>query len=130
MGMSRGHHRGSLRAAAAIAGTAALAGVFGVASPVAASDPAILEEHEVIIDGFAFMPPDLEVVAGDTVRWTNVQANTNHTVTDTAGSFDSGVLATGDEFVVEFPEPLPDPVNYQCQIHPFMTGTVTVVPPG
>ncbi|MGH3681566.1 MAG: plastocyanin/azurin family copper-binding protein [Natronosporangium sp.] len=93
-------------------------------------DAEVLEDHEVSIDGFAFIPQDLEIVAGDRVRWTNNQAGANHTVTDDAGGFGSPVLATGEMFEVEFPEPLPDPVNYHCEIHPFMTGTVTVTPPG
>jgi plastocyanin len=47
---------------------------------------------EVSIQGFAFNPQTVEISAGDTVKWTNMDSAT-HDVKGT--NFDSGTLAKG-----------------------------------
>jgi plastocyanin len=64
-----------------------------------------------------------EVSAGDSVRWTNDDTE-GHTVTALDGSFDSGVVTVGGEFVATFEAP--GSFDYFCAIHPEMRGTVTV----
>jgi len=77
-----------------------------------------------------FTPDNITVRLGvnNTVIWTNDDASI-HTVTSTtvpSGTtpFDSGYLNTGDSFVYTFTTP--GVYVYHCQLHPWMTGTVTV----
>jgi plastocyanin len=74
----------------------------------------------------AFQPPNLTIDAGDTVTWTN-RSLMAHTVTATAGMFDSGRLDAGASFSVAFPTP--GTFIYGCTIHPTMKGRVTVRDP-
>jgi plastocyanin len=85
------------------------------------------EQHggvvEVDIWDFFFEPALLSVAPGTTVVWVNRGAHP-HTVTAFDGSFDSGVLMPGDAFAVTFGGS--GRVWYFCEIHPSMTGAVTV----
>lgn len=94
---------------------------FGVAlAPLGQSSGAVVG---VDIQNSAFVPQNLTVSLGTTVRWTN-KDGIAHTVTSTAGAFDSGNMGRGATFTHtfntfgEFP--------YICAIHPSMTGKVTV----
>lgn len=79
----------------------------------------------VLLDGFAFTPPDLEVAVGTEVTWTNHDPAT-HTVTADGGAFDSGALDPGASFTTQFSDA--GQFAYLCQIHPTsMKGTITVV---
>ncbi|HEY7401266.1 MAG TPA: plastocyanin/azurin family copper-binding protein [Actinomycetota bacterium] len=78
----------------------------------------------VLVHGFAFAPTDLEVPLGTEVTWMNHDPTT-HTVTADDGSFDSGPLDGGASFSTPLTEA--GEFTYACQIHPTMTGTVTVV---
>ena len=78
----------------------------------------------VSIVDFAFDPASVEVPVGATVTWTNTGA-APHTATASDGTFDSGQLAPGATFSHTFTATGTFP--YVCQIHPQMTGTVTVV---
>ena len=77
----------------------------------------------VAIDDFAFAPTTIEIVAGDEVTWSNVDA-APHTVTSTQGLFGSETLDPGDSFAFTFEEPGTYP--YRCEIHPDMQGQVRV----
>ncbi len=73
-----------------------------------------------------YVPKDVKVKAGGTVRWTNSDSVT-HTVTKEGGpgpKFDSGNMAVGATFEQKFDTP--GKVDYVCTIHPNQTGTVTV----
>ena len=78
---------------------------------------------EVSIEGFAFVPADLQVSVGDTVTWTNLDP-TSHTVTDDSGAFDSGSVSGDGTFELTFDTA--GEFAYHCDFHPGMTGTVTV----
>jgi plastocyanin len=82
--------------------------------------------YDVDIAGFAFDPDTLTIVVGDTVRWTNSDA-APHTATSNTGVFDSGTLATGDQFSYTFDQVGSYP--YFCSIHPSMTAVITVADP-
>ncbi len=78
-----------------------------------------------------FSPANIKVVVGvnNTVAWTNGDS-ADHTVTTTsvpvgASSFDSGAIAPGTSFQYTFT--VPGVYQYHCLIHPWMTGTVTVL---
>jgi plastocyanin len=82
------------------------------------------EGAAVSIVDFAFDPAAVEIPVGATVTWTNTGAAT-HTATASDGTFDSGQLAPGATFSHTFTAAGTFP--YICQIHPQMTGTITVV---
>jgi plastocyanin len=77
---------------------------------------------EITISDFAFSGAD-GVSVGDTVEVTN-NDSVAHTWTAVDEEFDSGNLATGDSFEFTFEEA--GEFDYVCQIHPQMTGTITV----
>ena len=86
-------------------------------------DDAATSEIGVEIVDFAFAPDVIEVSAGTTVTWTNMDS-APHTATAEDGSFDSGELGQGESFSFTFEEPGEYP--YICTFHPNMTGTVIV----
>ncbi|HET9435904.1 MAG TPA: cupredoxin family copper-binding protein [Candidatus Limnocylindrales bacterium] len=100
-----------------IVGTAALLAVFGGATAVLAAD------HAVAISGFSFSPGSLTIAVGDTVTWTNSDAQA-HTATADDGSWDTGSLGNGASGTITFSTA--GTFAYVCSIHPQMTGTVTV----
>jgi plastocyanin len=78
---------------------------------------------EVAIWDFFFEPALPSVAPGTTVVWVNRGAHP-HTVSAFDGSFDSGVLMPGEAFAITFGGS--GTVWYFCEIHPSMTGGVTV----
>ena len=72
---------------------------------------------------FAFSPSSLAVRAGTRVTFTNHDMVT-HTFTANGGLFNSGNVTSGHSYVFTFSTA--GSYAYHCQIHPYMTGTVTV----
>lgn len=79
----------------------------------------------VSISNFSFNPASLQVPVGTMVTWTN-NDSTAHTVTSNTSVFDSGTLPVGSSFSFTFTQT--GTFAYHCNIHPTMTGTITVVP--
>ena len=79
--------------------------------------------NEVWIQGMAFSPSSITVVAGTTITWTNKDAAA-HTVTSTAGLFNSPSLGTNGTYSRLFTTA--GTYNYFCAVHPSMTATVIV----
>ena len=77
---------------------------------------------EITIADFSFSGDDT-VSVGDTVEVTN-NDSVGHTWTAVDETFHSGTLASGDSFEFTFEEA--GEFDYFCQIHPDMTGTITV----
>jgi plastocyanin len=77
----------------------------------------------VDIKNFAFSAPSIALKTGGTVTWTNSDAAA-HTVTDNAGGFDSGNMATSATFSHKFTTA--GTYSYKCTIHSTMTGKVVV----
>ena len=79
-------------------------------------------EADVCLEGSTFVPDAVTVAAGDTVTWENVDGF-DHTVTADDGAFDEDLAggATHEETFDEAGE-----FAYHCEIHPSMTGTITV----
>jgi plastocyanin len=68
-------------------------------------------------------PPHIDVLVGDTVKWTNDSVRT-HTVTADDGSFDSGRFGIGGTYMRMF-----DATGdwaYHCVLHPSIRGDVAV----
>lgn len=79
-------------------------------------------------NGQFFMPANYTIVVGQTVVWLNKDAAT-HTVTSIsvpagASKFDSGNIATGQEF--SWTPAVAGTYQYYCSIHPWMKGTIVV----
>lgn len=91
-----------------------------------ATAPAVSDSQmgtSVSIVDFAFQPGYAVVPAGSTVSWFNAGA-APHTVTSSAGAFDSGTIGSGGGFSTTFWTP--GTYSYYCAIHPSMVGTVQV----
>ncbi len=76
-------------------------------------------------------PADTAVTPGSTITWTNSDT-ASHTVTSGTpsggpdGKFDSGLFSPGKTFKTVLDEKGTYP--YFCQVHPWMTGSITVAP--
>jgi plastocyanin len=77
----------------------------------------------VSIKNFAFNPPNATVAPGTPVTWVN-NDQVSHTATANDGAFDSGTLQPGQSYSFKFDKP--GTYAYHCEIHPYMTATVTV----
>lgn len=80
----------------------------------------------VTMKNIQFMPKNVTVKAGGTIKWTNNDQVT-HTVTKTSGpgaQFDSGNVNQGATFEQKFDTA--GTIKYTCTIHPTQTGAVTV----
>jgi plastocyanin len=104
-------------ARATVAASAVVALVLALAPSVLAAD------HAVDIAGFAFSPTSITVSVGDTVTWSNADAQ-SHTATADDGSFDTGTITSSTPKSVTFSAA--GTFAYHCKIHPAMTATVIV----
>jgi plastocyanin len=102
------------RLVAGIGSVALAAGI--VAGTVQAAD------QDVAISGFTFSPGTVTVNVGDTVTWTNSDAQA-HTATS-GSAWNTGDIAGGDSASITFQTA--GTFDYICAIHPTMTGTVVV----
>ncbi len=89
------------------------------AQPMDAADEFADDEDPV-----DYAPNVLTVPVGTTVTWTNNDVGQIHTVTDAAGSFDSGFLNPGDSWSYTFTEA--GEFEYFCVPHPWMRAKVVV----
>ena len=79
--------------------------------------------NEVWIQGMAFTPATITVVAGTTVTWTNKDA-VAHTVTSDVGLFDSGTFSNAGTYSYIFATT--GTFAYHCAFHPSMIAKVVV----
>lgn len=79
---------------------------------------------DITISGLAFQPSALDVEAGATITIANEDGPT-HTFTADDGSFDEE-LASGDSVDVTIEGASGDELGFHCEIHPSMTGTLTI----
>ncbi|MFI5534036.1 cupredoxin domain-containing protein [Kitasatospora sp. NPDC051853] len=78
----------------------------------------------ITVEDFAFAPADLTVAPGTRITVTN-QDTTPHTLTSTGRAFDTGRIDAGQSATFTAPT-TPGSYPYVCDIHPGMTGTLTV----
>jgi plastocyanin len=106
-----------MRAAALAAVIGLLACTMGEAAP---RKPATIK---VAIEEMKFSPAEVAVKPGDTIVWTNNDV-VAHTVTSTAGTFDSNIIPPGAtwKYVVR----KVGAFGYKCSYHPTMTAELTV----
>lgn len=93
----------------------------GSTAPKGSTAPAA--PNTVVIEDYEFVPQELEVKVGDTVTWTNRDAF-NHYVVTTDRSLDSGLITPGSSWSKPFSTP--GTIEYYCDIHNYMRGTITV----
>ena len=103
----------------AIAAAAAAAAVLLAPAAGLGDEPA----PRVSIEFGDYSPATIDVLAGETVDWTN-DSERKHTVTDDGGAYDSGVVFPGDSFHARFDKPGAFP--YHCRLHPYIRGAVDV----
>jgi plastocyanin len=77
----------------------------------------------VTIQNSAFAPPTTTIKVGDTVTWTNRDAF-SHTSTSDTGTWDTGVITAGASHSFTFTSA--GTFAYHCAIHAFMHGTIVV----
>ena len=81
------------------------------------------ETEAVAIKDFAFAPGNLQVPRGATVTWTN-RDSAPHSATDSAGAWDTGVLAGGERVRLTFDKS--GTFEYYCTLHPNMRARLVV----
>lgn len=82
----------------------------------------------VLINDFKFQPSTITVTAGDSVRFENKDQEA-HSVASTEASgkaLNSPGIDTNGSWSVRLTKP--GTYHYICGLHPFMTGTIVVVP--
>ena len=105
---------------AAVAWVAAIIAACGLlALPLVA----LAATSAVNIQNSAFAPSSTAIKVGDTVTWTNRDAF-SHTSTSDTGAWDTGVIAAGASGSFTFANV--GTFAYHCSIHAFMKGTVVV----
>ena len=114
---------GSKPTASASTDTPAMHGMPPMSTTTLRSGPAVAT-NAVSITNFSFSPAAITVPVGTTVTWTNNDEEP-HTVFSSTGGMKSAVLASHQSTYV-FTFTKPGTFDYQCTIHPFMHGTVTV----
>ena len=96
------------------------------AKPASSSGPLSGEAPVRIVD-FEFKPKTVTVKPGTKVTWTNEDTHI-HDVKDTSplATPVSQEMSKGHTFSITYAQP--GSYTYVCGIHPYMTGTVEVVP--
>ena len=97
--------------------------VLSTASSVVPSPGA--SDIAITISKFAFDPPEISGLIGDTVTWINVD-DVTHNVFTSDQLLASADLERGDTYSVTLEEA--SVIDYYCDIHQYMRGTITVAP--
>lgn len=105
-------------------------GVFALT--ILSLSPANAEEIVVEVQGgppFKFEKPGVTIKPGDTIKWVN-KSGVLHTITaDEVGTLKGTDNLEGDGVSSQHSEAIagaPRTINYHCEIHPKMKGTITV----
>ena len=77
----------------------------------------------VNIQNFAFDPPEVTAAVGETISWTNADS-APHTATPDDGACDTGNIAQNATAGLVFDAA--GTYTYHCNVHPNMTGTITI----
>jgi plastocyanin len=80
-------------------------------------------DQSITIKNFAFSPSPMNAKVGATITITN-NDTTDHTVTDTGGTFDTGHIAPGTFKTIRLNTA--GSYSYHCNIHQFMKGFIQV----
>ena len=75
--------------------------------------------------GIQFVPKQVTVKVGQTVKWTDLEDIPHNVKADSGASFRSSTFGKGKSFT--FTPGKAGTIQYECTIHPGMAGTLTVV---
>ena len=103
------------------------AGITGLLWSLAIATPVVAADEDVEIAGFAYAPRTVTIEVGDSVTWTNADAQ-GHTASADDGSFDTSSIANGASESIAFTAA--GEYAYHCEFHPDMAGTVVVLTAG
>lgn len=96
--------------------------VFGVF--LANSLPVLADTVEVVIDKMKFLPGQVKIKVGDSVKWINQEKRNNHSVRFESEKLESERFFPGESWSRTFDKAGVYP--YICGPHPEMTGQVEV----
>ena len=83
--------------------------------------------HLVRIKDFAFDPEILEISAGDTVEWQNLDGFLHTATSDVPGLFDTKIIRTGRTSAHEFITISEQgEIPYHCEVYPMMKARIIV----
>ncbi|HKU53857.1 MAG TPA: cupredoxin family copper-binding protein [Rhizomicrobium sp.] len=85
--------------------------------------PVEAADVSVTIKNFDYSPMDLDIAAGTTVVWKNLDGEP-HTIASVDGAFRSPALDQNDSYSFTFNRP--GIFKYICSIHPKMKATIVV----
>lgn len=104
-----------------------IAGTCGAGALVWSAGAAAQTTIEVGIQDYKFTPAQLHIKAGTTVKWTNLERRTSHSVLFTGPEgFEGERLFPGDSWQRRFDKP--GVYAYSCGPHPEMNGQIEVAP--
>lgn len=87
--------------------------------------PADCAEHVVNQKQLTFIPEELTIAVGDTIRFTNGDRTAHHIMTNDNGlNISSPLLPPGKDFTLQLDKP--GNYTFSCHIHPKMALKVTV----
>ena len=113
----------SAQAPAAPSAEASVEAIAPPAAEAACVKSAAGGEVDVTIEGFAFMPADIQATVGQTLTFTN-KDSAPHTATLDDGSCTTPNLSEGGSEGLTFNASGTYP--FHCNVHPDMKGTITV----
>ena len=97
--------------------------VLAALAALAVAGPAGAATKTVNVYGSAFSPKSVTITEGDTVTWVN-KDNENHQIYANKGEFVSPILKPGAKYSFTFRAA--GTYNYKDELHPKITGTITV----
>jgi plastocyanin len=90
----------------------------------ASSDACPSGAVEIKMADIKFDPQDATASVGQEACWVNEDSVDHNTVANSGASFESELFGKGKTFTTKLEEP--GTVQYECTIHPGMTGTIEV----
>lgn len=113
----------------------------GSSTDTSTPEPTGPKTHDVKLEGNKFVNQSITINAGDSVKWTHMDGMTPHNIEEENEKWDSHpncvalvpadppcMISTSPPYTREFTEV--GTVNYLCEIHPGMTGTINVIAAG
>lgn len=83
--------------------------------------------HIITIENHEFSPQFLSIMKNDSVKWVNKDKQP-HNITSHTGFFTSSTINTGESYTQKLNAT--GVYNYNCQLHPYTKGSITVVMAG
>lgn len=91
--------------------------------PAAAQNNPSQNQVSISIQNYAFSPASINISAGTTVTWTNLDS-VPHSATADDSSFDTSTFGNGAQKSITFSKP--GTYTYHCTVHPMMKGVIIV----